>query len=250
MWRSGSHNTRDGPALALAVEGGSVCLGGSCAASGAAPLPLGAWAATGDGLEKCFTQLTVLNARFVPSTKHYQKDQTMVSGAAQQSPTHALIAEGGGILRSHDAFHTRPRPDPYVASPTSACMVQDFALSLFGFHSALACAACGAEEAGRAATACTRQCFDHCDAQLASSLSGLRALVFERRKRAQPQELKAHTHLRVLPPCGGPSHDGDSLGLPRRATKRRRCLQVHAVAEPVGPSCDGCALLGPDSCCL
>ena len=39
VWRSGSHHTRDGPALALAVEGGSVCLGGSCAASGAAPPP-------------------------------------------------------------------------------------------------------------------------------------------------------------------------------------------------------------------
>ena len=39
VWRSGSHHTRDGPALASAVEGGSICLGGSCAASGAAPPP-------------------------------------------------------------------------------------------------------------------------------------------------------------------------------------------------------------------
>ena len=138
----------------------------------------------------------------------------------QQSATHALIAEGGGILRSHDVLYTRPRPDADVTSPASACMVQDFALSLLGFHSALACPACsrGAEEAGRAATACTRQCFDHCDAQLASSLSGLRALVFERRKRAQPQELKAHTHLRVLPPC-------------RRAKPRRRQPRFAAASD-------------------
>ena len=221
-------------------------MGGSCAASGAAPPPGRGVSNYKPWLEMRFTQLSVCTEKRTRS-KRFKEPNRMVR---QQSATHALIAEGGGILRSHDAFHTRPRPDPYVASPTSACMVQDFALSLFGFHSALACAACGAEEAGRAATACTRQCFDHCDAQLASSLSGLRALVFERRKRAQPEQLKAHTHLRVLPPCGGPSHDGDSLGLPRRATKRRRCSQVHAVAEPVGPSCDGCALLGPDSFCL
>ena len=245
MWRSGSHHTRDGPALASAVEGGSICLGGSGAASGAAPPPGGVCEQL-QGLGRGFTQLSSFVQKRTRS-KRFKEPNRMVR---QQSATHALVAEGGGILRSHDVLYTRPRPDADVTSPTSACMVQDFALSLFGFHSALACAACGAEEAGRAATACTRQCFDHCDAQLASSLSGLRALVFERRKRAQPQELKAHTHLRVLPPCGGPSHDGDSLGLPRRATKRRRCLQVHAVAEPVGPSCDGCALLGPDSCCL